>query len=144
MLEDHHPLREDPHFKELLTRGSTRTKFNLLNFTFGDGEKEEDFSLKLQISTYLLSMAHFHRLRAAGWVPDILAEHSMGIYSALAAAEAISFEEGLFITETIGRLLKREGEIHRGGMASILGLLLEEIQKICQDLNGFQFIATRR
>ena len=138
MLEDHHPLREDPHFKELLTRGSTQTKFNLLNFTFGDGEKEEDFSLKLQISTYLLSMAHFHRLRAAGWVPDILAEHSMGIYSALAAAEAISFEEGLFITETIGRLLKREGEIHRGGMASILGLLLEEIQKICQDLNGFQ------
>ncbi len=138
MLEDHHPLREDPHFKELLTRGSTQTKFNLLNFTFGDGEKEEDFSLKLQISTYLLSMAHFHRLRAAGWSPDILAEHSMGIYSALAAAEAISFEEGLFITETIGRLLKREGKIHRGGMASILGLHLEEIQKICQDLNGFQ------
>jgi [acyl-carrier-protein] S-malonyltransferase len=62
----------------------------------------------------------------------------MGIYSALAASEAISFEEGLFITEAIGRLLKREGTIHRGGMASIIGLPLEEIQKICQDLDGFQ------
>jgi [acyl-carrier-protein] S-malonyltransferase len=62
----------------------------------------------------------------------------MGIYSALAASGAIGFEEGLSITEAIGRLLKREGAIHPGGMASIIGLPLEEIQKICQDLNGFQ------
>jgi [acyl-carrier-protein] S-malonyltransferase len=138
MFEDHHPLREDPHFKELLKRASNQTKFDLLNFSFEGDEKEEDLSLKLQISAYFLSMVHFYRLRAAGWNPDIFAEHSMGIYSALAASEAIGFEEGLFITEAIGRLLKREGAIHPGGMASIIGLPLEEIQKICQDLNGFQ------
>jgi malonyl CoA-acyl carrier protein transacylase len=136
-LKDH-PLREDPYFKELLTRASRQTKFDLLDFTFGGDGEEEDFSLKLQILTYFFSMVHFYRLRSAGWNPDILAEHSMGIYSALAASEAISFEEGLFITETIGRLLKREGAIHPGGMASIIGLPLEEIQKICRDLNGFQ------
>ena len=133
-----HPLREDPHFEELLTRASHQTKFDLLNFSFGGEGEEEDFSLKLQVSTYFLSMVYFYRLRATGWNPDIFAEHSMGIYSALAASEAISFEDGLFITEAIGRLLKREGAIHRGGMASIIGLPLEEIQKICQDLNGFQ------
>jgi malonyl CoA-acyl carrier protein transacylase len=138
ILEDHHPLREDPHFKELLTRASNHTKFDLLNFSFGGEEEEEDFSLKLQITTYILSMVHFCRLRTAGWDPGIFAEHSMGIYAALAASEAISFEEGLFITEAVGRLLKREGTIHRGGMASIIGLPLEEIQKICQHLNGFQ------
>ena len=137
ILEDHHPLREDPHFKELLGRASSQTKFDLLNFSFGD-EEEEDFSLKLQIATYFLSMVHYYRLRAAGWNPDILAEHSMGIYAALAASGAVRFEEGLFITEAIGRLLKKEGAIHRGGMASIIGLPLEEVQEICQDLNGFQ------
>jgi len=136
--EDFHPLREDSYFKEYLTRTFTQTQFDLLNFSFGGEEKEEDLSLKLQLSAYTLSMVHFYRLRAAGWVPDIFAEHSMGIYSALAASEAISFEEGLFVTEAIGRLLKREGAIHPGGMASIIGLSLEEIQKICQDLNGFQ------
>ena len=138
ILEDHHPLRGDPHFRELLRRASSQTKFDLLNFSFGGEEEEEDFSLKLQITTYFLSMLHFYRLRAAGWNPDILAEHSMGIYAALAASEAIRFEEGLFITEAIGRLLKKEGVTHRGGMASIIGLPLEEVQKICQDLNGFQ------
>jgi len=136
-LKDH-PLREDPHFEELLKRVFHQTKFDLLHFSFGGEGEEEDLSLKLQVSTYFLSIVHFYRLRAAGWSPDIFAEHSMGIYSALAASEAISFEEGLFITEAIGRLLKREGAIHRGGMASIIGLPLEEIQKICQDLNGFQ------
>jgi malonyl CoA-acyl carrier protein transacylase len=138
ILEDHHPLREDPHFKELLRRAFSQTKFDLLNFSFGDEEEGEDFSLKLQIATYFLSMVHYYRLRAAGWNPDILAEHSMGIYAALAASGAVRFEEGLFITEAIGRLLKKEGAIHRGGMASIIGLPLEEVQKICQDLNGFQ------
>ena len=136
-LEDH-PLTENAHFKELLRRASGQTEFDLLNFSFKGEEKEEDLSLKLQIATYFLSLVHFYRLRDAGWNPDILAEHSMGIYSALAASEAISFEEGLFVTEAIGRLLKREGTVHPGGMASIIGLPLEEIQKICQDLNGFQ------
>lgn len=137
ILEDAHPLRKDPHFKELLKRASNQTKFNLLNFSFEREKEEEDLSLKLQISTYLLSMVHFYRLQAAGWTPDIFAEHSMGIYAALAASEVISFEEGLFITEAIGELLKREGTTHRGAMANIIGLPLEEIQKICQALNGF-------
>jgi len=135
---ENHPLREDAHFKELLRRAAGRTKFDLLSFSFQGEEKEEDLSLKLQIATYFISMVYFYRLRDAGWHPDILAEHSMGIYAALAASEAMRFEDGLFITESIGRLLKREGTIHPGGMASIIGLPLEEIQKICQDLNGFQ------
>lgn len=138
IFADDHPLRKDPHFKEFFTRASRQTKFDLLDFSFGDQEEEEDFNLKLQISTYLLSMIHFYRLQAGGWTPDIFAEHSMGIYAALAASGAIDFEEGLFITEAIGRLLKKEGELHRGGLASIIGLSLEEIQKICQALNGFQ------
>jgi malonyl CoA-acyl carrier protein transacylase len=142
ILEDHHPLRKDPRFKELRERAFNQTKFDLLNFSAKGEKKEDEFNLKLQISTYLLSMVHFYRLRAAGWTPDILAEHSMGIYAALAASEAITFEEGLFITESIGRILIREGTLHPGAMASIIGLPLEGVQKICNDLNGYNlFIA---
>ena len=136
ILEDHHPLRGDLHFKKWTEEASKLSQFDLLKFSFKGKETETGLNLKLQLSTYLLSMIHFYRLRAAGWSPDILAEHSMGIYAALAASEAITFEEGLFITESIGRLLEREGVLHRGGLASIIGLPLEEIQRICQDLNG--------
>ena len=136
-LEDH-SLKNDPHFKELLRRASGQTEFDFLKFSFGGEPEEEDLSLKLQMATYFLSVVYFFRLRDAGWNPDILAEHSMGIYAALVASGAMSFEEGLFVTESIGRLLKREGTIHPGGMASIIGLPLEGIQKICRDLDGFQ------
>lgn len=132
-----HPLKGDPHFKECMERASNRTKLNLFNFLFEREDGKGDFNLKLQMSTYLLSMVHFYRLRAAGWRPDILAEHSMGIYAALAASEAVTFEEGLFITESIGRLLEREGRLGQGAMAGIIGLPLEDIQRICDELNGY-------
>ena len=142
ILENYHPLRKDPYFKELIERASLQSKFDLLSFSFKGEEVEVGLNLKLQISTYLLSMIHFHRLQTAGWTPDILAEHSMGIYAALAASEAITFEEGLFVTESIGRLLEREGASTRGAMASIIGLSLEELQKICHQLDGYHlFIA---
>jgi malonyl CoA-acyl carrier protein transacylase len=136
ILEENHPLREDPHFKDWTERASQFNKFDLINFCFRGEKREVGIDLKLQISTYVLSMIHFYRLQAAGWVPDILAEHSMGIYAALAASEAVTFEEGLFITESIGRLLEREGTLRRGGLASIIGLPLREVKKICHDLNG--------
>ena len=138
ILEEHHPLRKDPHFKKWTEEACKLNRFDLVNFSFRGEETEAGLNVKLQISTYLLSMIHFYRLRAAGWVPDILAEHSMGIYAALAASEAITFEEGLYITESIGRILDREGTLRRGGLASIVGLPLGEIQKICYDLNGHQ------
>jgi len=134
-LKEDHPLRSDPHFKEYVERASHQTTFDLLNFSCR-GE-EAGFNLKLQIATYLLSMIHFYRLRAEGWVPDIIAEHSMGIYAALAASEAITFEEGLWITESVGRILEREGASSGGAMASIVGLPLGEVKKIRQELNGF-------
>ena len=134
-LKEDHPLRRDPHFKEWVERASHQTPFDLPDFSY-KGE-ETGFNLKLQISTYLLSMVHFYRLRSEGWVPDVITEHSMGIYAALAASEAITFEEGLWITESIGRILEREGASSGGAMASIVGLPSGEVEKISQDLNGF-------
>jgi len=135
VLKEDHPLREDPHFKECIERASRQTTFDLFRFSFK--EEETGVNLRLQVATYLLSMIHFFRLRAEGWVPDILTEHSMGIYAALAASEAITFEEGLWITEAIGRILEREGNFSGGAMGSIVGLPFGEVEKIRQELNGF-------
>jgi [acyl-carrier-protein] S-malonyltransferase len=118
-----------------MERASRQISFDLPDFS-SRGE-EDGAHLKLQIATYLLSMIHFDRLRSEGWVPDILTEHSMGIYAALAASEAITFEEGLWITQSIGKVLEREEGASGGAMASIVGLAIEEVEKIIQDLNGF-------
>jgi [acyl-carrier-protein] S-malonyltransferase len=141
-LKEHPSLKESPIFQEVAERASRHTSFDLVDFSFKGGSGEDRLHLKLQIATYLLSTVHFNRLKATGWVPTILAEHSMGIYAALASSEAITFEEGLCITESVGGLLDKEGSLHQGAMASITGLSLEEVQKICRDLDGYElFIA---
>lgn len=136
ILNEDHPLRKDPSLKSWLEKASRHTSFDLYSFTM-EGERD-GFNLRLQMATYLLSMIHFYHLRSQGWVPDVIAEHSMGIYAALAASEAITFEEGLWITESIGRILEREGRLSKGAMASIVGLPLRDIQNIQQELNGFR------
>lgn len=135
ILNEDHPLRRNPHFKEVIWRATHQTSFDLLDFSL-KGE-EAGLNLNLQMATYLLSMIHFYRLRSEGWIPDVLTEHSMGIYGALAASEAITFEEGLWITESIGKILEREGSASGGAMASIVGLALREVEEISQELNGF-------
>jgi [acyl-carrier-protein] S-malonyltransferase len=60
-----------------------------------------------------------------------VAGHSMGEFSALVAAGALSFADGLKLVRERGRLMKQAGERSPGGMAAILGLEREPVEKVC-------------
>jgi [acyl-carrier-protein] S-malonyltransferase len=64
-------------------------------------------------------------------VPYFVAGHSMGELSALVAAGALSFSDGLRLVRIRGELMKRAGEISPGGMAAIVGLDLLQIEQLC-------------
>ncbi len=63
--------------------------------------------------------------------PAYVAGHSMGEFSALVAAGALSFEGGLRLVRERGRLMKQAGEQSPGGMAAVLGLEREPLEAIC-------------
>ena len=63
--------------------------------------------------------------------PVYVAGHSMGEFSALVAAGALSFEDGLKLVRERGRLMKQADEHSPGGMAAILGLQREPVDAIC-------------
>lgn len=63
--------------------------------------------------------------------PAYVAGHSMGEFSALVAAGALSFEDGLRLVRERGRLMKRAGERGPGGMAAILGMEREAVEAVC-------------
>ncbi len=65
-----------------------------------------------------------------------LAGHSLGELSALAAAQALSFEDGLRLVRKRGELMKRAGELARGGMAAILGLDIPALDKVCAEASA--------
>ena len=65
--------------------------------------------------------------------PAYVAGHSLGELSALTAAEALPFAEGLRLVRTRGELMKRAGEISPGGMAAIMGLDIPTLDKVCAE-----------
>jgi [acyl-carrier-protein] S-malonyltransferase len=63
--------------------------------------------------------------------PAFVAGHSMGELSALVSAGSLNFEEGLRLVRKRGELMKQAGEKSPGGMAAILGLDIDTLEKIC-------------
>jgi len=64
-------------------------------------------------------------------VPSYVAGHSMGELSALVAAGAISFSDGLRLVRIRGELMKRAGDVTPGGMAAVLGLDIPTLDELC-------------
>ena len=62
---------------------------------------------------------------------DYVAGHSLGEFSALAAAGAISFGDGLALVRRRGELMKLAGQRNPGGMAAVLGLDAGPVAKLC-------------
>ena len=67
-----------------------------------------------------------------GLRPDYVAGHSLGEFSALVAAGALTFEAALRLVRERGRLMKLAGERSPGGMAAILGLPREAVEAACE------------
>jgi [acyl-carrier-protein] S-malonyltransferase len=66
-----------------------------------------------------------------GASPSFVAGHSLGEYTALVAAGAIDFDQGLLLVQERGRLMQQAAEKTSGSMAAIMGLELEAVQAIC-------------
>ena len=63
--------------------------------------------------------------------PDMVAGHSLGEFSALVAAGALSFEEGLKLVEARALAMQKACELKPSTMAAIIGLPDEKVEEIC-------------
>ena len=65
--------------------------------------------------------------------PAFVAGHSLGEYSALVAAGALRFGDALQVVRERGRLMQQAVPAGQGAMAVVLGLEMDEVQKLCAD-----------
>jgi [acyl-carrier-protein] S-malonyltransferase len=64
--------------------------------------------------------------------PAAVAGHSLGEFTALVAAGALTFEDALRLVRARGEAMKAAGEEQPGGMAAVLGLDVDLVRQICQ------------
>jgi len=68
--------------------------------------------------------------------PDMVAGHSLGEFSALVAAGALSFEDGLRLVSIRAKAMQKACEIAPGAMAAVLMLPAETVEAICAEVSS--------
>ncbi len=108
--------------------------FSLSKLMWDGPEADLNDTINTQPALFVHSMASFITCAHLFTLkPASVAGHSLGELSALAAAGAFSFEDGLRLVRKRGELMKRAGEIAPGSMAAILGADISTLDKICEE-----------
>jgi [acyl-carrier-protein] S-malonyltransferase len=101
-------------------------------------ELELNETVNTQPALFIHSLAAFRVFQSVypDFKPFLLAGHSLGQLSAIAASGAISFSDGLRLVRRRGELMKRAGEVNPGGMAAILGLDIPTLDRVCLEASS--------
>lgn len=124
---------DDVDFQELAQLVRARTSLEILDFSWhGDPSTE---SVTLQVYGAAMSFYHARRFSREGIRPNLIAEHSMGIYAALAVSGSISEGDALELTCRIGRCMARMAAKGDYALGCMVGLPLEPLLSISEN-NG--------
>ena len=119
--------------KALFDRANEILGFNITDIMFS-GEADELKQTKVtQPAVFLHSVI---LAKVLGIKPDAVAGHSLGEFSALVAAEALSFEDGLRLVAKRAMAMQKCCEQQPGGMAAILSMEDEKVEQICAEIDG--------
>ena len=88
-----------------------------------------------QPAVFVHSCAAAQLLRDQGLAPSHVAGHSLGEYSALVAAGALTFGQALELVGERGRLMQHAGELEAGKMAAIIGMEDDSVTTLCAEIN---------
>jgi [acyl-carrier-protein] S-malonyltransferase len=98
--------------------------------------RETEYTQPAIFATSLACLAAAVESGHVGARPAFMAGHSLGEYSALVAAGALSLEDGLRLLDTRARLMAEAGRTSPGTLAAILGLEVDAVRAICAEADA--------
>ena len=105
--------------------------FSITDLCFNGPEDELRKTFNTQPAILTVSIACYEVLKEHGIKPDIVAGHSLGEYSALVVAGALSFADAVRLVRKRGQLMQEAVPLGEGSMAAILGLDRQVVIDIC-------------
>lgn len=128
----------DAATRELFEQASSLLDLDMRRLCFEGSGEELQRTENTQPALLLCSVAAWREFSArTGLVPAFMAGHSLGELSALVAAGALPFEDGLRLARARGLAMSRCGEPGRMGMLAVTQLPLAQLQALCADVAGF-------
>ena len=128
-LYDNSPLA-----KELFDKADEILGFKITNIMFSGTEDELKQTNVTQPAVFLHSVISALCMGEA-FTPAMVAGHSLGEFSALVTADALSFGDGLRLVAVRARAMQKACESNPGTMAAIIGLPDEKVEEICAEVS---------
>lgn len=120
----------NPVAKEMFDKANDILGFNITDLMF-NGTDEDLRQTKVTQPAIFLHSVILAKTMGADFAPDMVAGHSLGEFSALVAAGALSFEDGLRLVSARAMAMQKACEIKPSTMAAVIALPDEKVEEIC-------------
>ncbi len=133
-----------PSAAALFEKANQIVGFDLRKVCFEGPADRLNTTTMSQPAIFVTSAAFLEVLRTnlatAGLKPDVTAGLSMGEYTALYAAGAISFEDGLRLVKKRGEAMQAAADKTPGGMVSLIGMDEDKVRQLCAEAGHGELI----
>ncbi|GAA0134110.1 ACP S-malonyltransferase [Paenibacillus sp. YSY-4.3] len=125
-----------PESRQLFDQANEILGFPLTRLIFEGPDTELKQTANTQPALLTTSVALYQAFAAKGIKPDFVAGHSLGEYSALAAAGALSFSDAVATVRARGEFMEQAVPGGQGAMAAVLGGEREALAALCADITA--------
>ena len=125
---------ENPMAKEMFEKANEILGFRITDMMF-DGTEEDLRQTKVTQPAIFLHSVILAKTLGDEFNPDMVAGHSLGEFSALVAAGALSFEDGLKLVSKRAQAMQKACELQPSTMAAVLALPDEKVEEICAGID---------
>lgn len=120
--------------KSLFEKADEILGFRITDLMFA-GTDEDLRQTKVTQPAIFLHSVILAKTMGADFCPDMVAGHSLGEFSALVAADALSFDDGVRLVAARARAMQKACEAKPSTMAAVLALPDEKIEEICRSVS---------
>lgn len=125
----------NPTAHELFEKANEILGFRITDIMFA-GTDEELKQTKVTQPAIFLHSVILAKCMGDEFKPDMVAGHSLGEFSALVAAGALTFEDGLRLVSARAQAMQKACEFKPSTMAAVLALPDEKVEEICEGVDG--------
>ena len=118
--------------KEVFEKANTALGFDIKALCFDGPIEELKKTAITQPAIFTMSIAAYAILKSKGKKPSLVAGHSLGEYSAICAAQGLSFEDAVRLLHLRGKFMQEAVPEGQGAMAAVLGLSSQVIVEVCK------------
>ena len=124
---------ENKRAKELFEEANDILGFRITDIMFSGTDDELKQTKVTQPAVFLHSVI-LSKIWGRLFTPGMVAGHSLGEFSALTAADALSFEDGLTLVSKRAYAMQKACELKPSTMAAIIGLQDEAVENVCAEI----------